>query len=879
MDFSASIHISETVGISRSGEPVRIGVPLPKGAVIDHSILTLCNGRGEMVTLQSAPLCCWPDGSIKWVLLDFAAELTANNSEQYLLTTSELVRSVTATGRSVQQLSESSIIIQTTNTRLSCDSAKSGLFSMVLFEENAVESQISCLLNMVTLDNRIVPFVVNSLAIEESGPVRTRLLLTGFFSMGKNKRMQIVARIDRFVETGLCRVEIEIHNPAAAIHPGGIWDLGDPGSIRFKELTLLVKGIDSSAGFEWAAVAGEETRQSKLRNWCLYQDSSGGQHWNSPNHVDADGKLTVSFSGYRSFSDDNTAGEPLASGTRATPWIRVNAGKGLVTAGVERFWQNFPKALEVNDDELRIALFPHQCKAGFELQGGERKRHVVWLEFGQTGNEIKIPGLLQPLEVSLDPDWVEQTRAVSGFIPEQKDPEKAYLNYVRNSIEGDNSFFSKREAIDEYGWRNFGDLYADHEAVFHNGPELYPSHYNNQYDFIYGALVHYLRSGDPRWRELMHDLARHVADIDVYHTDEDRAAYNHGQFWHSYHYQPAGTGTHRGFTKVGIPEGQEPFYGGGPSNEQDYSSGLMHYHYLTGDPWAREVVIGFANWVLGMDDGKLTLLGALDDGPTGLASQTGSTDYHHPGRGAGNSINTLLDAYCLTNNRKYFEKVEQLIRRCIHPKDQLDCLKLDEPEIRWFYLVFLQVLGKYLDNKNELGEKDFMFFYARDSLLHYAQWVYDNEVPYKDVLHKVEYPTETWSAQDVRKACVMNLAAKYVLSADLRLAYREKGRFFFKRCIDDLLSFKTAFLARPLVLLTVYGTQQGYYENHSEEFVPYQNHTHDFGVPVKFLNQRQRVKDSLRFKLLVTTREGRRLLIAKAVEKFPLFKKIYRDGV
>jgi len=877
MSDSATINISEPAGITRRGEPVKIGMPLPKGVVKDHSVLTVRNNVGKVIPLQSTPLCRWSDGSLKWVLLDFLADAKAHSSEHYILQYRSESFCPISLGHSVRN-SDSKIVIHADKNRYIYDSNKPELCHIALTEENAVEPLLLCVLNLTTMDNRNITFVIDSLIVEESGPVRTRLLITGVFSLSRCKRLLIVARIDHFVDSGLCKVEIEIHNPSAALHPGGVWDLGDPGSINFKDFSFIIKGVDIPDGVEWASVPGEERRRNEMRSWSLYQDSSGGAHWNSPNHVDSDNKLTVSFPGYRVNCGNNATGEPIETGDRATPLVRVKVGTMWMAAGVEQFWQNFPKALDISDNELRIALFPQQCKAGFELQGGERKRHVVWLEFGQDGNDVNLPGLLCPLEVGIDPDWVEQSRAISCFVPEEKDPEKQYINYVRNAIEGDNSFFAKREAIDEFGWRNFGDLYADHEAAFHSGPELYPSHYNNQYDFIYGSLIHYLRSGNPVWRELMHDLARHVVDIDIYQTDEDRAAYNRGLFWHSYHYQPAGTGTHRGFTKVGIPPGQELLYGGGPSNEQDYSSGLTHYHYLSGDPWAREVVIGLADWVMAMDDGNLTLLGALDNGPTGLASQTGSTDYHHPGRGAGNSINTLLDAYCLTNNRKYFDKGEQLIRRCIHPKDHLNTLKLDEPEIRWFYLVFLQILGKYLDNKNELEEFDFMFFYARDSLLHYAQWIYDNEVPYKDVLHKVEYPTETWSAQDVRKSCVMNLAAKYSSTADIRHAYREKARYFYDRCLNDLLTFKTAYLARPMVLLTVYGSQQGYFENHPDDFVPYKGHMYDFGEPAHFLNQRQRVKDSFRFKVQTVTREGRRLLITKAMEMFPMLKLFFRAG-
>ena len=97
-------------------------------------------------------------------------------------------------------------------------------------------------------------------------------------------------------------------------------------------------------------------------------------------------------------------------------------------------------------------------------------------------------------------------------------------------------------------------------------------------------------------------------------------------------------------------------YGGGPCNEHNYTSGLLHYYYLTGDPEARDAVLELAQWVISMDDGSQTLFGLIDDGPTGLASSTAGPDYHGPGRGAGNSINALMDAYRLTGSRNYSQQ-------------------------------------------------------------------------------------------------------------------------------------------------------------------------------------------------------------------------------
>lgn len=866
MDIAAPLYIKDDSGFGRRGEPVRTGVPLPKGIVTDESTLSLLNATGEIVPLQAVPLCRWSDGSLKWVLLDFLADVEASSTASYLLKNEGSTdRPVAFAG--IPPAKESGFSVATGRSVFSYQPNESTIFIASQTGE-AARVEYRCRLRLTTSDKKVVPLAVERVEAGVPGPVRTRATLRGELHLGGKKFLRVVARIDHFAASGLCRLEIEIHNPSSALHPAGIWDLGDPGSVKFAECALVVSGIDEPATLDWAPVPGGARRRCEAADWCLYQDSSGGEHWDSPNHVDAAGNLTVSFPGYRAFSGAGATESTLDSGGRATPWVQVATGSGWMAAGVEKFWQNFPKALQMEQGELTVALFPRQCAGGFELQGGERKRHVVWFQFGQNGDELKLPDMLRPLTVTLDPAWVERTKSVPCFVAEDNEKEELYLRYVKNVIEGPNSFFAKREAIDEFGWRNFGDLYADHEAVFHSGPELYPSHYNNQYDFVYGSMIHFLRSGDQRWHELMQDLARHVADIDVYHTCEDRAAYNGGMFWHTYHYQPAGRGTHRGFTGIAIPERHRSSYGGGPSNEQDYSSGLLYYHCLTGDPWAGEVVVGLAEWVIAMDDGSKTILSIFDDGPTGLASQTGSTEYHNPGRGAGNSINTLMDAYALTRDRKYFAKAEELIKRCIHPNDDLPSLRLDEPEIRWFYLVFLQVLGKYLDVKVEMGEFDFAFFYARESLLHYSKWAYSNEAPYKEQLDKVEYPTETWSAQDIRKACVLNCVARYAESPADRDRYKQKARMFYDRCLADLLSFDTAFLTRPLVLLTVYGTQQAYYEKCALAMPPRQGHAHDFGQPAGFLNQRKRLKDTVKHKLKVLILELSRLLKVRLYQGF-----------
>src|SRR6185295_10147664 len=196
--------------------------------------------------------------------------------------------------------------------------------------------------------------------------------------------------------------------------------------------------------------------------------------------------------------------------------------------------------------------------------------------------------LRTPCTATLDPAWYAAAGAVAYLSPASACDDVKYRELIQAAIDGPDSFARKREFIDEYGWRHFGDLYADHESAGHQGTEPLVSHYNNQYDAVGGFAVQFMRSGDSRWRELMEDLARHVADIDTYHTDRDKAAYNHALFWHTAHYVNAGTSTHRSYPrdpKVG---------GGGPANEHNYSTGLLLHYLMTGDPLSRETVVGYA---------------------------------------------------------------------------------------------------------------------------------------------------------------------------------------------------------------------------------------------------------------------------------------------
>ena len=848
MSALATIVVRERSGRAREGEAIRIGVPLARGALRDAAACALTDSRGNARPAQFRTLALWPDGSIKWLLVDAGVDAAPHSTELLGLSAAPAAFAGSPLG------------FETRADRLRIDTGRAvfevprmGEGALVRVSVDGVELLDAQGLRLRAVGRRRRPLTarITQTRVEESGPLRATVLCTGVLLDGTREVARLALRLVFLQGSAALRVECEIWNPRAARHVGGLWDLGDAGSLMLEDLSLELTPAQPALGLEWQATPGQWTQASDAA-WSLYQDSSGGEHWNSPNHVNAGGQLTVSFRGYRVQGEGSAL---IAQGERATPAVRLKGAAFSIAATVEKFWQNFPKALRCRAGVLGIGLFPAECAAGFELQGGEKKRHTVLFDFGRDADSSAAAALHAPLEVSLDPETAAASGAVSYLLPAARDRNAGYLDYVASIVAGANSFVAKREIIDEYGWRNFGELYADHEAVNHPGPEPFISHYNNQYDFLSGAGMHFLRTGDARWRELMVDAARHLIDIDIYHTDEDKAGFSGGLFWHTDHHQPARTCTHRTYSG----KGANGHYGGGPSNEHNYTSGLLQYHYLTGDQQAASAILELADWVIAMDDGTRTLLGLVDEGPTGLASKSRDADFHKPGRGAGNSINALLDAYALSRQRRYLQFAEVLIQRVIHPADEVASLGLDAPEVRWSYLVFLQVLGKYLDGKLEWGETDYLFWYTRASLLAYARWMRLHERPYKDLLHKVELPTETWPAQDIRKCHIFHVAARYAPQEE-RGAFREKALFYFARCLNDLLSFPTAYLTRPRVILAVYGVVDGYYVDAPHAAALPAEPVYDFGAPETFRTQGDRLKGTLRRRVSVAAEELCRVL-------------------
>jgi hypothetical protein len=775
-------------GVERRGEPIRIGVPIPAGRAVSTAQIHVDAPFKLVTPPQVRALDAWPDGSIRWALVDVLADSSSAGGDRAAFESSSVAPALRVVA------DDQSIAIDTGAAVFGFAIGGSFPFSSIsVGGREPLDAASSGL--QIEMDGAAVSFRIAELRVDDTGPVRAEITLQAESAAGQAP-VDVSARIEVFAGSATARAHLTLLNRRRAAHPDGQWVLGDAGSIYLRSAALVLTAAGTAARVECAAECGLPLVGVSVP-YEVYQESSGGDHWNGPVHRNRDGLVPLRFRGYRIRSG---AGE--RSGQRASPIVILHTDLGEIGVTAPQFWENFPRAIAVDAGRIEVGLFPRQSAEPHELQAGEQKTHEVVISFARdTVSDPPLAWCHDPMFAYPSPEWCCASGAVPFLIPASDDPNRPYLALVSRALDPITGFAAKNERADEYGWRNFGDLHADHESAFQPPDRPHVSHYNNQYDALAGFAIHFLRTGDRRWWRLMTDLARHVRDIDIYRTREDKAAYNGGLFWHTSHYTDAGTATHRTYPR-GAP-------GGGPSSEHNYNAGLMLHYFMTGERASRETAIGLGRWVIDMDDGRQTVFRWLAGGATGLASATGSMTYHGPGRGPGNSILACLVAARLTKSSEYTAKADELIERCIHPDDDVDARNLHDVERRWYYTVFLQTLGWYLHGKREHGQIDRPYAYARNSLLRYARWMAAHERPYLDKPDVLEFPTETWAAQDMRKADVFLWAAQHA-SGDERAGFLERAQFFFDYSVNTLTASPTGHFTRPVVLLLSNGWRDGW---------------------------------------------------------------------
>ena len=325
--------IDTAIAVDIGRQPIAFGVPFAKGRLRWPCAATIQRPGGGATPLQATPLAHWSDGSIQWLLLEcLLPALPAGRSELTVRVDSGVVPAADGGGLRIEQR-DGWVAIHTGALVFAVAAGTEQPLLRVRSERETAAELVVGSAQLTDRRGRRHGAQLDTVQIETAGSLRTSLVCRGSFGGRRGLRFQ--ARLCFFAGTGLARLCLMIHNPRRARHRGGLWDLGDPGSYFFRDLSLELQCAgDADSSLLWRSELPQQPQSLCGNSMEIYQDSSGGERWQGRNHANRSGRVPCRFRGYQV-----RAGEMLQQGRRAEPAPGVFAleiGKDAIDETVGR---------------------------------------------------------------------------------------------------------------------------------------------------------------------------------------------------------------------------------------------------------------------------------------------------------------------------------------------------------------------------------------------------------------------------------------------------------------------------------------------------------------------------------------------------------------
>ncbi len=630
-----SLTITETAGISRKDFPVTRGVPFPQGAFKDRVPSQAAVG-GKPVPTQARVLGRWPDGSVKWLLADFQADVPAAGKAASQLTLPGRRTPEHPSPVSVRETARR-ISVSTGPLKFSVSRDRFSLIEQAEFGGRRVvspgtgDSLVRIRESRLEGDGRRYLYGLGggickaSLAtdeylatVEEAGPLRTVIRLDGAYQADYPMGAYSPYRPMRFT--------IRIHAYAGKPYLRVLHTVTFTANARETEIEEIAVRLP--------------VRLTGSRKRCLVSGDVPAH--DVSREVKGGGGLLLSQATDHQYHVTERRGEHtrrIAEGGRAAGYALIEDGQTGLAAGLKYMREEHPKAIGIDGSGEGIDLYLWRDPEGKALSFkryeetvhwelgesvysdgmGVAKTHEYFLHFYNPSQEDPrdtITGLLNPPHAATDPAYVASAGVAGGFLernrtsfPKTEELFDRYVEWVAWNTEAGHWF----------GCYNFGD----HMITFDKDTGRWKlvgrwSWNNSEFDPRHGLWVQYLRTGDPELFRTAEYSTRHSADVDTCHWNPLRPYTVGGCFRHSVDH-----------------------WGDEPCPSHTFIDNWVDHYFLTGDARTLDVIREAGEYFLrfcATEDPRLTF--SL--------------------RGMANAFRGLCLVYDVTGERRFLDKATQL---------------------------------------------------------------------------------------------------------------------------------------------------------------------------------------------------------------------------
>lgn len=593
----------ETAGVARSPAVITTGVPFASGAVRDVARLSVMIG-GKQVPAQFTRLAPWPDGSVRWALMDVQADVAANGKVD--LTVSDSGTNPAPTGPVKVETGADAVTVSTGPLTLTLNRKGVGLFGSIKVDGKERVTSAGRGLVVCAADGKEIPAgPPTEVTVEQVGPLRAVVCLRGKFPGLHDELLNYTVRVTAFAGQKFVKVHAWLENKGAMGYfvPKDFERREQEAPAKFEWFPFKGMSVELGLGAdEVARCEGVEgSGEFKVFQTCLHSRTKQPGDSTGPFYTWPDFDYIIT-----------SGGKELKRGVRTDGVVGLTGQAGPLTVAIRDFWQNYEKAIELvspasgpGPATLKLWLWPvggqwprpyywltygidktivSAIKPGmYLLPGGVRKGHEFILDLSGSDAKASAAALSAPLTALASAEYYATTEAAVFLFapPEIRTPDddgnaklNSQMRMLRSMADHNNpaGLFMARRVSDYsscrgvpsstywFGWMDYGDLCASG-----HGPV------GLSHDWLRIALAGALRTGEPAFMELATAMARHRIDVDQLWSDRDRPEFaglqRGSDNWPSYH-----------CSTLHSP----------PTPADDWLAGVVFYYMLTGEPQALE---------------------------------------------------------------------------------------------------------------------------------------------------------------------------------------------------------------------------------------------------------------------------------------------------
>jgi hypothetical protein len=529
--MEVKLAVRDDAKVARKGGTVTSGVPFAKGAVKDPAKLSVSAG-GKAIPAQFAVLSKWPDGSVRWALMDCVVDVPAGGKAELVLRDDGANPKPAAAAKAAA--GADAVTITTGPLELTVDRKSPGLVTAAKVGGKQLAGGGKGLVLFTADGKEVLAAPPDEVKVESAGPVRATVMLRGKFAGVHKGLLGYTARITAFAGRKFVKLRVWLENRGAHGYAGRK-QKPRPEWFAFDGLALdlgLQLGGEVTAECEGVSAAGK----FKVLQRCGKPAAKGSR--SGPNYS------------YKSFHYAITGdGKELKRGERTDGVLRLSGEGGKLTAAMRHFWQNYEKAVELDGEALKLWLWPREgqyprqlgrisnyakniariaCRKGlYSLPGSVHKSCEMILDFSGREPAATSAELSAPLFALATAEHYAETAAAPGmFAPssartdddecnEMLEAWRKMVLSVADPASPSSIPHARRTSRLNfwYGWMDFGDI-----VLPGTGPV------SLHYDWPWVTLVGAVRTGDLRLLRLAEEMVRHRVEVDQQWSDSEAAS-------------------------------------------------------------------------------------------------------------------------------------------------------------------------------------------------------------------------------------------------------------------------------------------------------------------------------------------------------------------